>query len=126
MKTVSILLFFSKFLIKGLGYYEVSGNKIHRLESFLRNCKKCIPCNTKNTSFSNTNCGVPQGSIVEPLLFLIHVNDLCNALNILDCIMFADDTNLIFQILWPSRYYEVNVNNIQWFKSFLKSQKQFF
>ena len=48
------------------------------------------------TSSLDIICGVPQGSILELLLFIIYVNDLCNASKIFELIMFADDTNLIF------------------------------
>ena len=83
-------------LLKKLIHYAVNGNNIRWLESYLTNCKQLLSFNNKNTNFANITCEVPRGSILEHLLFLIYANDLCNASNILDHIMFADDTNLFF------------------------------
>lgn len=41
-------------------------------------------------------CGVPKGSILRPLFFSIYINDIHNASDILDLVLFADDTNVFF------------------------------
>ena len=83
--------------------------------------KQFLTFNNKNTPFANITCGVSQGSILGLLLFLIYVNDLCSASNILDPIMFADDTNLFYSHQNISSLF-MTVNNEldkigEWFKA---------
>ena len=67
------------------------------VKSYLLNRLQYIQTDENNrTEYCVVKCGVPQGSILGPLLFLLYVNDLKNASSILDPIMFADDTNLFY------------------------------
>ena len=52
--------------------------------------------NGYSSSHKKLKCGVPQGSILGPLLFLIYINDLSSVSKALDFILFADDTNIFF------------------------------
>ena len=70
-----------------------SGDIINILQDFLRNRKQRVVLNGQCSSWADVNAGVPQGSILGPLLFLIYINDLSDGLKS-ECKLFADDTSL--------------------------------
>ena len=66
------------------------------MKSYLSNRLQFVQYNNTCSSYKTIQCGVPQGSILGPLLFLLYINDLGNVSNILELILFADDTNVFF------------------------------
>ena len=87
-----------KILLKKLQHYGIKGKNLSWFESYLTGRKQYIKFeindNNGKTGLLKITCGVPQGSILGPLLFIIYINDLCQVSDILKLIMFADDTNL--------------------------------
>ena len=63
-------------------------------KSYLENRVQYVSYNTKDSDFMKITCGVPQGSILGPLLFILYINDIVKVSTVLNPVLFADDTSL--------------------------------
>ena len=81
-------------LLHKLSLYGVAENSLAWFKSYLTNRQQRSFVNGQLSSFKPLTCGVPQGSILGPLLFLIYINDLPNSLQFSTPRMYADDTNI--------------------------------
>ena len=84
-------------LISKLKRYDIHETALQWINSYLSDRKHFVSWNQRHSSLLNLNIGVPQGSILGPLLFLIYINDIVNSSNILSFILFADDTTVYVQ-----------------------------
>ena len=82
-----------KILIRKLEHYGVRGDAVKLLESYLRDRTQYVSYGGFESERGHVECGVPQGSVLGPLFFIIYVNDMVRASPGLDLVLFADDTS---------------------------------
>ena len=84
-------------LLNKLKHYGIRGIALAWFQSYLSNREHYVSVNGYNSRNLNVTCGVPQGSVLGPLLFLIYINDIPNTSSKLAFYLFADDTSIYFE-----------------------------
>ena len=82
-------------LIQKMEHLGIKGPVIKLFTSYLSNRKQTVRLNNNYSNTKEVLLGVPQGSILGPILFLIYINDLVNVSDILKFVLYADDTNIL-------------------------------
>ena len=89
-------------LLNKMEKYGIRGLPLKWFTSYLTNRQQYVSLAGTDSSRQTMICGVPQGSALGPLLFLIYINDIANCSEMLSFRIFADDTNIFFSSSDPS------------------------
>ena len=105
LSSIAIYVDFSKcfdtlnrnILLKKMQRYGIHGVALELFKSYLDDRYQAVKVNGVTSQFKLINAGVPQGSVLGPILYLIYVNELPYISNQFSTCLFADDTTLIFE-----------------------------
>ena len=107
-------------LLNKLYAYGTRGNALNWFKSYLNEILQHVVYDSKQSETQTVKCGVPKGLILGPPLFIIYMNDICNASELLFSILYANDTSV--QISGNDITYLVSSINVElellsrWFK----------
>ena len=92
-------------LLQKLNFYGIRGVTEKSIESYLSGRKQFVKICDSSSNALGVSCGMPQGSVLRPRLFILYINDnICNVSTFLKFVLFADDTNIL--------YSDANVKNL--------------
>ena len=97
-------------LLKKLEHYGFRGKILKLLASYLKDRKQFVKCGDIESTLLSVVCGVPQGSVLGPLLFILYINDIENC-SAFESVLFADDAALLLA-----------ADNIKKLKKFVNSE----
>ena len=108
-------------LLKKLDHYGIRGVTNNWFKSYLSSRKQFVTINGVNSDLQPMNYGVPQGSVLGPLLFLIYINDLHSIIKFSTTRHYADDTNLLIKnksLKQLKKHVNFDLRNLElWLKS---------
>ena len=108
-------------LLNKLYHYGFRGVSNAWFCNYLSNRQQFVSYNSAKSPNENVKCGVPQGSILGPLLFILYMNDICYTSKLLKTILFADDTTVFYSHKNINVLTEVMNNELtgvsNWFKA---------
>ena len=90
-------------LLKKVEYMGLIGIALKWVASYLYNRKQYVSFLSKNSLYADVVCGVPQGSILGPLLFILYINNICNISNYFGLTLFVDYTTIV------SAHHNINI-----------------
>ena len=110
-------------LIHKLQHYGIRGKALDWFRDYLSNRKQFVRINGLDSQLKTISCGVPQGSLLGPLLFILYINDLHNSLQILSFICFADDSNLFLTHRDPRALIDIIIRELKLVQSWIHANK---
>ena len=98
-----------KILIDKLKFYGLDGTVILWVKNYLSDRKQATKFLGEKSIYLSIKFGVPQGSLLGPLLFSIYINDMVNACNLSNPYLFADDGALLFENICRKTYLSIKI-----------------